>query len=91
MRAPQPVKCPPSAPAGKKAPAQLCGGLSARSGHCAACIIFSALSTSAPTVGAGNSAITAVWSYVGTLAFNLLVLVGAVKGCDRIVKEIMGL
>ena len=56
-----------------------------------ACIIFSALSTSAPTVGAGSSAITAVWSYVGTLAFNLLVLVGAVKGCDRIVKEIMGL
>ena len=29
--------------------------------------------------------------YVGSLAFNLLVLVGAVKGCDRIVKEIMGL
>ena len=56
-----------------------------------ACIIFSALSTSAPTVGAGSGAITAVWSYVGTLAFNLLVLVGAVKGCGRIVKEIMGL
>ncbi|WP_295423787.1 ParM/StbA family protein, partial [uncultured Subdoligranulum sp.] len=59
-----------------------------------ACIIFSALSTlstSAPAVDAGSSAITAVWSYVGTLAFNLLVLVGAVKGCDRIVKEIMGL
>ena len=35
MREPQPVKCPPSAPAGKKAPAQLCGGLPARSGHCA--------------------------------------------------------
>ena len=33
MRAPQPVQCPPSAPAGKKAPAQLCGGLPARSGH----------------------------------------------------------
>ena len=29
--------------------------------------------------------------YVGELAFNLLVLVGAIKGCDRIVKEIMGL
>ena len=56
-----------------------------------ACIIFSALSTSAPTIDAGSSAITAVWSYVGSLAFNLLVLVGAVKGCDRIVKEIMGL
>ena len=56
-----------------------------------ACIIFSALATSAPTVAAGTSAITAVWSYVGSLAFNLLVLVGAVKGGDRIVKEIMGL
>ena len=56
-----------------------------------ACIIFSALATSAPTVAAGTSAITAVWSYVGSLAFNLLVLVGAVKGCDRIVKEIMGM
>ena len=56
-----------------------------------ACIIFSALSTSAPAVDAGSSAITAVWSYVGTLAFNLLVRGGAVKGCDGIVKEIMGL
>ena len=56
-----------------------------------ACIIFSALATGAPTVDHNTSAITAVWSYVGTLAFNLLVLVGAVKGCDRIVKEIMGL
>ena len=56
-----------------------------------ACIIFSALATSAPTVDPDASAITAVWSYVGSLAFNLLVLVGAVKGCDRIVKEIMGL
>ena len=55
-----------------------------------ACIIFSALSTSAPAVDPNASAITAVWSYVGALAFNLLVLVGAVKGCDRIVKEIMG-
>lgn len=54
-------------------------------------IIFSALSTSAPAVDPNASAITAVWSYVGALAFNLLVLVGAVKGCDRIVKEIMGL
>jgi hypothetical protein len=29
--------------------------------------------------------------YPDGLAFNLLVLVGAIKGCDRIVKEIMGL
>ena len=56
-----------------------------------ACIIFTALATSAPAVDPNASAITAVWAYVGSLAFNLLVLVGAVKGCDRIVKEIMGL
>ena len=44
---------------------------------------------SAPDTSA--SVVTAVWTYVGELAFNLLVLVGAIKGCDRIVKEIMGL
>lgn len=56
-----------------------------------ACIIFSVMATSTPTVDAGTSAVTAVWSFVGELLFNLLILVGAVKGCDRIVKEIMGL
>lgn len=56
-----------------------------------ACIIFSAVSSSPPAVDTSVSVVTAVWTYVGELAFNLLVLVGAVKGCDRIVKEIMGL
>ena len=56
-----------------------------------ACIIFSAISSSPPAVNTGASVVTAVWTYVGELAFNLLVLVGAIKGCDRIVKEIMGL
>ena len=37
------------------------------------------------------SAVTIVWNYVGELVFNLLVLVGAVKASDRIVKEMMGL
>ena len=55
------------------------------------CIIFSAISSSPPAVDTGASVVTAVWTYVGKLAFNLLVLVGAIKGCDRIVKEIMGL
>ena len=54
-------------------------------------IIFSAISSSPPAVDTGASVVTAVWTYVGELAFNLLVLVGAIKGCDRIVKEIMGL
>ena len=44
-----------------------------------------------PAVDTGASVVTAVWTYVGELAFNLLVLVGAIKGCDRIVQEIMGL
>ena len=55
------------------------------------CIIFSAISSSPPAVDTDASVVTAVWTYVGELAFNLLVLVGAIKGCDRIVKEIMGL
>ena len=53
-------------------------------------IIFSATSSSPPAVDTNVSVVTAVWIYVGELAFNLLVLVGAIKGCDRIVKEIMG-
>ena len=32
-----------------------------------------------------------VWSYVGELVFNMLVLVGAVKMADRVVREMMGL
>ena len=56
-----------------------------------ACVIFSAMSVSTPTVNAGASAVSTVWSYVGELVFDLLILVGAIKGCDRIVKEIMGL
>ena len=49
------------------------------------------MATAAPAVDGSISAVTAVWSYVGELVFNLLILVGAIKGCDRIVKEIMGL
>lgn len=56
-----------------------------------ACIIFSALSVSTPAVNTDVSAVTAVWSYVGELTFDLLILVGAIKGCDRIVKETMSL
>ena len=37
------------------------------------------------------SAVTVVWEYIGELVFNLLILVGAVKASDRIVKEMMGL
>ena len=57
-----------------------------------ACIIFSVYAASPPAVGDTSlSAVTIVWNYVGELVFNLLVLVGAVKASDRIVKEMMGL
>ncbi|MDD3279928.1 MAG: hypothetical protein PHG16_13840 [Lachnospiraceae bacterium] len=57
-----------------------------------ACIIFTVFAASPPAVGdTGLSAVTIVWNYIGELIFNLLVLVGAVKASDRIVKEIMGL
>ena len=57
-----------------------------------ACIIFSVFESSPPAIGDTSlSAVTIVWNYVGELVFNLLVLVGAVKASDRIVKEIMGL
>ena len=57
-----------------------------------ACIIFSVFTSSMPAVSdISLSAVTIVWNYVGELVFNLLILVGAVKASDRIVKEIMGL
>ena len=37
------------------------------------------------------SAVTMVWSYLAETIFNMLVLVGLVKGADRIVKEMMAL
>ena len=56
-----------------------------------ACIIFSVMAAAPPAVDPNVSAVTAVWSYVGELIFNLLVLVGAVQMSDRIIKELMGL
>lgn len=54
-----------------------------------ACIIFSVFASSPPAVDTNASAVTMVWSYVGELAFNMLVLVGAVKMADRVVREMM--
>ena len=55
------------------------------------CIIFSLFASSPPVVNAGASAINQVWAYIGELAFNMLVLVGAVKMSDHTVKEMMGI
>ena len=56
-----------------------------------ACIIFSLFAASPPTVDPNAAAVSMVWSYIGELIFNLLVLVGTVKMSDRVVREMMGL
>lgn len=55
------------------------------------CIIFSLFAASPPVVDTNAAAITQVWSYIGELAFNMLVLVGTIKLSDRVVREMMGL
>ena len=55
------------------------------------CIIFSLFASSPPLVNPDAAAVTQVWSYVGELFFNMLVLVGSVKMSDRIIREMMGL
>ena len=56
-----------------------------------ACIIFSVFAASPPVVDPDAAAVTMVWSYVAELVFNMLVLTGAVKMADRVVREMMGL
>ena len=55
------------------------------------CIIFSVFAISPPVVDSDAAAVNQVWSYVGELIFNMIVLVGTVKMSDRVVKEMMGL
>ncbi len=55
------------------------------------CIIFSLFAASPPIVDPNAAAVTMVWSYIGELVFNMLVLVGTVKMADRVVREMMGL
>jgi len=56
-----------------------------------ACIIFSAFSSSStPTLDTSITTVTMIWKYIGEVIFNMLVLVGLVKGSDRIIKEMLG-
>jgi hypothetical protein len=54
-----------------------------------ACIIYSGF-ISTPTVTSGT-ATTIVWAYLAETVFNMLVLVGLIKGADHILHEMMGL
>ena len=56
-----------------------------------ACIIFSQFAASPPVIDSEGSAVSMLWSYIGEIVFNMLVLVGTVKMSDRVVKDMMGL
>ena len=56
-----------------------------------ACIIFSAFaSASTPNIDTSITTVTMIWKYIGEAIFNMLILVGLIKGADRIVKEMLG-
>ena len=56
-----------------------------------ACAIFDLFAGAPPNVNAGAAAASMVWSYIGELVFNMLILVGTGKMADRVVREMMGL
>ena len=57
-----------------------------------ACLIYSAFLSSGTTglPNTGTTAVTMGWAYLGETVFNMMVLVGLVKGADHVVKEIFG-
>ena len=57
-----------------------------------ACVIFSAFAASPPAMADSTLApATIVWNYIGETIFSMLVLVGAIKMSDRLIRELMGL
>ena len=55
------------------------------------CIIFSLFASAPPAVDPTAAAVMQVWSYVGELIFNMLILTGTIKMADRVVREMLGL
>lgn len=57
-----------------------------------ACAIFSAFASTPPAIADDSlAAATVVWNYIGEIIFNMLVLVGAIKMSDRLIRELMSL
>ena len=56
-----------------------------------ACVIFSIFAASPPVIDTAAAPVAMVWSYLGELIFNMLILVGTIKMADHVVKEMMGL
>ena len=55
------------------------------------CVIFTSFASSPPEVDASAAPVAMVWKYLGEVIFHMLILVGAVKMADRVVREMMGL
>lgn len=54
------------------------------------CVIFSNFASTSPVLAdEGLAPVTIVWNYVGELLFNMLILVGLVKGSSQLVRELM--
>lgn len=56
-----------------------------------ACVIFSVFASNPPVVDVNAAAVTQVWTYIGELIFNMLVLVGTIKMSDHVVREMFGM
>ena len=56
-----------------------------------ACVIFTAYAGSMPEMDTTKEPLAMVWSYVSEVLFNMLILLGLVKGSDRIIHDMMGL
>lgn len=56
-----------------------------------ACTIYSAIVSSPPAFDAEAEAVIQVWDYMCSIIFNMLVLVGTVKMCDRMSHELLGI
>lgn len=54
-------------------------------------VIFSAFASATPIIDTDASALSVLWSYIGEIVFNMLILVGTVKMSDCLVKDMMGL
>lgn len=69
----------------------VCRRLSGGRNHRACLYHLLPFAASPPAVDPNAAPVSMVWSYIGELVFNMLVLVGAVKMADRVVREMMGL
>ena len=57
-----------------------------------ACLIFSGfVGSGTPTLDTSLNTVTMIWSYLVETIFNMFVLVGLIKGADRVAKEMFGL